>query len=114
MHFFSKSELQIKGIGIYGQLNFIIYIGYNCQSFWFGTLILSKNALFELKFPIEFTNSKICSIKQKKALILVILQYANDPEMKITVQQGNAGIEKSGPLSTRYFMTIPGSHWGPM
>ena len=67
----------------YGQLNSIIYIGHKCQSFWFVTLISSKNALLELKFPIEFTKSKICSIKQKKALILVILQYANDPKMKI-------------------------------
>ena len=83
MHFYSKLEYQIKRIGSYGQLNFIIYIGYNCQSFWCGTLILSKNALLKLKFPIEFSKSKICSIKQKKALILKILQYANDPKMGI-------------------------------
>ena len=67
----------------YGQLNSIIYIGHNCQSFWFGTLILSRNTLFESNFPIEFTKSKICSIKQKKTLISKILQYANNPKMEI-------------------------------
>ena len=46
-------------------------------------MILSKKALFELKFSIEFAKSKINSIKQKKALIVVILQYANESKMKI-------------------------------